>query len=164
MGEGGHRYGGTPGLALHQDAMQTGFPLRTTSLGCSHIRSKPSGKGGAVGPSAVCARLKTLCKWGLPPEPPRHPRPLQCIDTNWYPRTDPVGPGERDTAFGRVSEYPRHRRGSNRKTALTWAAALLGHQEANRHLSWCMAEGSHKGVGRVGTNARERDRMTLPLE
>ncbi|KAH9014280.1 hypothetical protein EDB85DRAFT_1899315 [Lactarius pseudohatsudake] len=58
-----------------------------------------------------------------------------------------VGPGEGDLAFGRVNEYPRHRRGPKRKTVLTWAAALLGHQEANRHLSGCMAEDSHKGCG-----------------
>ncbi|KAH9074367.1 hypothetical protein EDB83DRAFT_2312686 [Lactarius deliciosus] len=150
-GEGGHRDGGPP-----QPGALRGMPCKIGSLPRNHIpglqpyriKAHPLvstvnyanhvGEGGAVGPSAVCARLKTLCKMGSPPKNHHGIRAPSNVSTQTVSAYRSVGPGERDTAFARVNEYPRHGRGSKRKTVLTWAAALLGHQEANRHLSWRM--------------------------
>ncbi|KAH9030441.1 hypothetical protein EDB85DRAFT_1891602 [Lactarius pseudohatsudake] len=153
-----NRIGGKGGVVME------GLPGQAPFVGC-HAKSGPpsepypwaatiSGEGGGLG------RLRPsqdAVQNGVSPRNHHGIRAPSNVSTQTVSAYESVGPGERDAAFGRVNEYPRHRRGSKRKTILTWAAALLGHQEANRHPSWCMVEDSHKGVGRV---ARDRDRMT----
>ncbi|KAH9027566.1 hypothetical protein EDB84DRAFT_1439828 [Lactarius hengduanensis] len=153
MREGGHRDRGAP--PPPERYAKPGSPPQNHIPGLQPYQGR--GGGGALG------RLRPsqdAVQNGVSPRNHHGIRAPSNVPIQRVSAYGPVGPGERDIAFGRVNEYPRHRRGSKRKTVLTWTAALLGHQEANRDLSGCMAEDSHKGVGRVGTNARERDRMT----
>ncbi len=143
---------GPPAGCPSQDAMQNRVPpenhnparqpyrveaqrlVSTTDITNHHVGGGHR-DGGAIGRESFSGRCT---KSGLPPEPPRHPRLLQCIGINSM-RVRIRRPRRGIRRLCVWIELPRHRRGPKRKRIPTCAAALPSHQEANGHLlSWCM--------------------------